>query len=643
MTTHTRNNDLINFPEGVGSYSKGLAHGDKGIVDKDAFAAFLMACGIDSTSTTGTYSGSEVGDFETSKLALGSKGRGSLLNGPQAAFSGQLAGAASDSFGDTVVPPAPDLGSPEYWVELIELYWASILRDIPFSQYGTNATAKAAANELSSLRQWYKGPVDKDGNVTPELLFRGGFGQDASSFSGEREGPYLSQLCVTPTSLGSNNIDQKINTFTPGVDFGTSLKDWLNIQRGIVSDALVYDDTRRYMRSGRDTAAYTHSDELYQAYLIAFLVCGSVGITPERNPANPYFAYKKQKPFATFGGPDITGTIGAVARAAINAVWYQKWRVHLRHRPEYGGGLIELYEKGMLPAAVVEKLNPNIGMILKSRALAMSRLINKSALLSQTFPEGAPTHPAYPTGHGTVAGACITVLKFFLDGDATFANPVAPSEDGLRLIPYTGALTLNGELHKLGHNISFGHGVHAGIHWRSDTDYSLLLGEAVAISYLRKLTATFHEPCSIAIKTMSGSPLTFSNEESDMLDFDVVMNNNWSTSDCTQPDVPVAGQPDEKLKIEVQGNLLTITKLADNGSAEARIYGRRIVVSGGIDVFSILPNLPDHIEDPIVFKANGTAVTFVEGGLHRLRAVGTDTNTPGKCGGWIFNATELKG
>ena len=41
---------------------------------------------------------------------------------------------------------------------------------------------------------------------------------------------------------------------------------------------------------------------------------------------------------------------------------------------------------------------------------------NNSYFLSQAFPEGSPTHPAYPTGHGAVAGACITVLKFFFDG-----------------------------------------------------------------------------------------------------------------------------------------------------------------------------------------------------------------------------------
>jgi hypothetical protein len=57
------------------------------------------------------------------------------------------------------------------------------------------------------------------------------------------------------------------------------------------------------------------------------------------------------------------------------------------------------------------------------------------------------------------------VLKFFFDGDFVIPNPTVPMIDCLRLVPYTGSdagqLTVNGELNKLGHNVSFGHGSHA--------------------------------------------------------------------------------------------------------------------------------------------------------------------------------------
>ena len=91
--------------------------------------------------------------------------------------------------------------------------------------------------------------------------------------------------------------------------------------------------------------------------------------------------------------------------------------------------------------------------VLNSQAVQSSFNRYGDYFLSQAFPEGSPTHPAYPTGHGVVAGACITVLKFFFDGNFVIPNPVVPSSDGLSLQPYTGGdagqITVNGELNKI--------------------------------------------------------------------------------------------------------------------------------------------------------------------------------------------------
>ena len=46
------------------------------------------------------------------------------------------------------------------------------------------------------------------------------------------------------------------------------------------------------------------------------------GKPPPLNPGNPYIGSKTQNGFATMGGPDITGTLAAVAAEAIKAVWY---------------------------------------------------------------------------------------------------------------------------------------------------------------------------------------------------------------------------------------------------------------------------------------------------------------------------------
>jgi hypothetical protein len=154
--------------------------------------------------------------------------------------------------------------------------------------------------------------------------------------------------------------------------------------------------------------------------------------------------------------------------------------------------------------------------VLDSQAVKASFDANSSYFLSQAFPEGSPTHPAYPTGHGTVAGACITALKFFFDGDFIIPKPLIPSSDGTMLDAYTGPdagqLTVNGELNKLAHNISFGHGIHAGIHWRSDTDTSIVLGEAVAIQMLQDRAQTYNEKFTVTLQKVDGSTATITNE-----------------------------------------------------------------------------------------------------------------------------------
>ena len=80
------------------------------------------------------------------------------------------------------------------------------------------------------------------------------------------------------------------------------------------------------------------------------------------------------------------------------------------------------------------------------------------------------------------------------DGTDTVAYTPPPGEP---------ALTVNGELHKLASNISFGHGILAGIHWRSNTDTPIQLGEAVALSYLRDRARTYNEHFSISLAKLT--------------------------------------------------------------------------------------------------------------------------------------------
>jgi hypothetical protein len=127
-----------------------------------------------------------------------------------------------------------------------------------------------------------------------------------------------------------------------------------------------------------------------------------------------------------------------------------------------------------------------------------------SWLLGQAFPEGSPTHPAYPSGHATIAGACSTVMKAFFNeglvlhepGNPSNANIAkVPSADGSELLDYDGTdvLTLGGEIDKLASNLAYGR-QSAGVHYRSDSDGGLKLGEFIAMEYLLDLIRDHPEP-----------------------------------------------------------------------------------------------------------------------------------------------------
>ncbi|HEX4771044.1 MAG TPA: hypothetical protein VH351_09455 [Bryobacteraceae bacterium] len=473
------NGDETRYADKSGSYTKGIKQASVGIVDPGAYATFREA--LDSGSPA---------DFNAIIVGGGPR----KLNGPQGGLAFSLDCLENSQFS---VPPAPALAGEQYAAELIELYWASLLRDVPFVDYSTNSIAEKAAAELTSLAGHYKGP--KSGNaVTPDLLFRG-------RFKGETDGPYLSQFLLQDTALGAMPIIQKYSIAAPCLDYMKDALTFLDVQNGANPSPPPLQPPL-YLFNGRGLTTYTHLDVLYQACFIAYLILNAFN---KFNPGNPYNNNPTQNGFGTFGAPDAAAALAAVSALALKAVWYQKWFIHLRHRPESGGALVYLQNTPSHPQTKGKVSDT----VLNSSAVAASLAANSSYFLSQAFPEGSPMHPAYPTGHGTVAGACITVLKFFYDGAYTLPKVLVPAHDGAAPADTYSRppLTVNGELNKLASNISFGHGIHAGIHWRSDTETSIRLGEHVALSFLQDHARAYNEKFRIELERVDGSMATIAN------------------------------------------------------------------------------------------------------------------------------------
>jgi hypothetical protein len=498
------NGDFALYTDHSGTWSKTLAHDNLEIVNQSSFTSFVNAL------TSGNFT-----DFQN--IIVGDPGGGpqSQLNGPQTSLAFDLEGL--DSHATTSIGAAPTTASAQTADEEVEHYWAAILRDVNFTDYPTNATVAQAANELNNLT-YIKGTGNNEYPfpVTPQNLFRGRIVAN----DGNIPGPYISQFLLQPTMFGAQPISQLYQTFLPNQNFMTSVAEFKNVQNGFPPSAsLAFDSTLRHIRNGRDLTAYTHVDVLHEAYFIAFLILA--GLHAPLNPGNPYIGSRSEHGFGTLDPVDCAATLPEMATRALKAAWFHKWIVNLRQRPEEYGALVHARLATVTPTPQASKnLHADV---LNSQAVRNSFNQFGTYLLPQAFPEGAPTHPCYPTGHGTVAGACITALKFFFDGSQSMqrllrgagTDVMQPSSDGLSLVNYTGqdagSLTINGELLKLAFNISFGHGIHAGIHFRSSTRSSILLGEQVAISVLNDRAITYNEPFTISITKFDGTTQTFTN------------------------------------------------------------------------------------------------------------------------------------
>jgi hypothetical protein len=464
---HPNNNDENLYPNKLGSYSKGLPHNDDGTVVLSAYEALVKA----------VNSGSPA-DFDAIPM-----GGARLLTNPQSGLAFDMQGPDAHAL---VQPPAPAFASRAQAAEISENYWMALLRDVPFSQYAVNPIANAAAADLTLYGNDFNGPKI-GGAVTPVSLFRG-------RTPGDLQGPFLSQFFYQPCNFGANKIEQKITTTVPGVNYMTDFATWLAVQRGANQPADIFDPVPRYLRNGRDIGQWVHVDVLFQAYFQAFLVLAGAGAPFD--DGNPYNGNPTQAGFGTFGGPHIATLLCEVSTRALKAVWYQKWFVHRRLRPEVQAARVHR----TLFAGAGYPVHPEILNSFNDANRLKGFMPPGNALLPMAFPEGSPTHPAYGAGHATVAGACVTILKAWFNESTRLVDiglaPLQPSDDGLSLVPYAGSdagdLSVGGELNKIASNVANGRNI-AGVHWRSDANASLKLGEQIAIGILREQRACYNE------------------------------------------------------------------------------------------------------------------------------------------------------
>jgi hypothetical protein len=366
------------YPNRIANFSKALPHDTLGVVSPTAYDTMLFALQTQDPS-----------DFDD--IPMGSTPSVKLTN-PQAAFAFDLEGA--DSYSLAIIP-APTFASAQQASETVEVYNMALMRDVNFDTYDTSPLAANAVIYLNACSD-FRGPKI-GGQVTQSTLFRG-------ILTGSLNGPYLSQYLYQPFSYGALSIVQKSRETSVNSDFLTTFAFWLLVQNGVPVTQSTFPNVRHIINA-RDLAEYVHVDALYEAYLNALLYLKGIG-TP-LNSGNPYINNPSQIGFGTFGDAHILSLVAEVSNRALKAAWAQKW-LHRRCRPEAFCSRVELTKTNQ----ATDPIHPDL---LTSQVLIDANNKWNTFLLPTAFPEGSPTHPSYPAGHATVAGACVTLLKAWFD------------------------------------------------------------------------------------------------------------------------------------------------------------------------------------------------------------------------------------
>ncbi|MFQ3283547.1 MAG: hypothetical protein ACI9TI_001807 [Natronomonas sp.] len=434
------------------------------------------------------------------------------------------------------MPPAPDPRGEVNAAEMLDTYAMEQLRDVPFTAWPNELTgpkgddresveavlededsSDALVNTIEALREDLDRAAGGPGERwydTQRLFVEAGDG------TVDFWGPYISQFLVHKFELWSLPVEQRYLRYEANKDFNIKPPDWRDTLEGNDEFASETDprgpsEPQRYIATPRHLATIVNAEPPYQEYLIAALQL----LNDDEVPLDPGLEYvmtgddlpDSERVFNyTDGGPvGLLDMVARAARAALLAAFHQKYERHFRCRPETYGG--------RLHAQLRDNADFGIDELLTNADLIEARP-HESDYLSTAYKEGSPVHPAYPSGHSVIAGACGTVLKTWFSnvdwsdidlnyhvvtherdqlgassGDDHLGTDVAEIE-----VPadHNG---VHQEIDKLVSNVGLGR-MFAGVHYYSDHYWGVKLGEQVAFALMTDVFANGAET------TVEGGP-----------------------------------------------------------------------------------------------------------------------------------------
>lgn len=442
-------------------------------------------------------------------------------------FDVELEGRYKSSF---VIPSAPSITSLQSSAEILEIYAMSLLRNFNFHIFDPDCVlyqeisvdAKDYLNKIlghlniPAIRDnLHSPPFEENRNITVDTLFRG-------KSRGDLIGPYVSQLLYYETAIGNLKLEQKYQcldiseNIVPDISssnyyFGKSEQYFREIWNGQSKSSSLPTKTK-YITTPLDLAMYINRDQIWEALFI------SASLFLSRKIPTGFYT-KSRVPgssrFINLGPVDLYNLMMKATKLAMNSAWIWKWS-QLRPRPEemaYQIHLSKIYTSSQLGSHVNFPLELMDNPIL----IDISNNNNGKFLMPLCYSQGSPFHPSYPAGHAVIAGAMSTIMKAWFNCDWEIPA-VVPDHSGDKLVLYKLTsepnmiqyLKLGDEIDKLATNCSISRNM-AGIHYRSDAENGILLGEQVAISVLEDEVKKYTDEIAFRFRRRTGEVVTIAN------------------------------------------------------------------------------------------------------------------------------------
>mgnify|MGYP001223897687 CR=1 FL=1 len=397
------------------------------------------------------------------KIALAPTCKNPLVY-PFSGHSFNLIGMDSSSFD---ISGYDQIDSMQMALDMSEVYVMSLKRNTTFMDLVSNQIPYVS--DFSNYK-------DQGYHSIALLHFRG-------ARKNETHGPYISQFLYHPILVGGMHIEQRFKVDDP---FETNEETWLQMQNSS-SYSKQESFTYKYLHTPQVLASAVHYDTPYQFYYNACLIAIQNGV--------------KLHGFWTSGGvPSLLASVAHVSLGVLRTAWYLKWGI-LRIRPEEYAHRINISDQN-----IINNTPGLLNMITYFKQYSPTIINDQNQtygnlLLNCSYQEGSPNHPSFPSGHACIAAACVTVMKaMFVLHDQNMDHlkwngSVLHSINGETLVNFAGStsnLTIIGELNKLVSNVSFGR-QWAGVHYTTDSECGIQIGEKYAERYLMDIAVEFYE------------------------------------------------------------------------------------------------------------------------------------------------------